>query len=285
MVCKGNLKLKTLACAALLVLFALLLITKEVSAEMKIIRVAMCQIFSLDGDRSGNFVRIENAIRQAKDAGADIICFPETVILGWVNSDAHQRAYPIPGKDSKRLCELAKKYKTYLCVGLAEKNGTSLYDSVIFINDKGHILLKHRKINILTELMTPAYTPGKEVNVVDTKFGKIGLLICADTFEDEILERMAVLKPDLLLIPYGWAAPEEKWPEHGKKLEKVVKNAVKKTKAAVVATDLVGEITKGPWKGQVYGGQSIAVDKNGKILAIATDRDRDIKLVDIKTGQ
>lgn len=284
MVCKGNLKLKTLACVALLVLFTLLLITKGVSAEMKTIRVAMCQMFSLDGDRSGNFVRIKNAIRWAKDTRADIICFPETVILGWVNSDAHERAYPIPGKDSDRLCELAKKYKTYLCIGLAEKNGQSLHGSVILIDDKGRILLKHRKINILTELMTPAYTPGKEVNVVETKFGKIGLLICADTFEDEILERMAVLKPDLLLIPYGWAAPEEKWPEHGKELEKVVKNAAKKTKAVVVATDLVGEITKGPWKGQVYGGQSIAVDKNGKTLAIAGDRDRDIKLVDIKTG-
>ena len=32
----------------------------------------MCQIFCLDGDRRGNFVRIDNAIRDAKDAGADI---------------------------------------------------------------------------------------------------------------------------------------------------------------------------------------------------------------------
>ncbi|UCF00194.1 MAG: carbon-nitrogen hydrolase family protein [Planctomycetota bacterium] len=251
---------------------------------MSSIQVAMCQIFSLDGDRSGNFVRIENAIRQAKDNGADIICFPETVILGWVNSDAHERAYPIPGKDSQRLCELAKKYETYLCVGLAEKNGTNLHDSVLFIDDKGRILFKHRKINILPELMTPPYTPGKEVNVVATKFGRIGLLICADTFDAEILERMAALKPDLLLIPYGWAAPEEKWPDHGKELQKVVKNAANKTRAAVVATDLVGEITKGPWKGQVYGGQSMAVDKNGKTLATAADRDRHIRIVEINVG-
>jgi predicted amidohydrolase len=60
---------------------------------MKTIKVAMCQIFSLDGDRGGNFVRIENAVRQAKDAGAEIICFPGTVILGWVNPDAHKRAW------------------------------------------------------------------------------------------------------------------------------------------------------------------------------------------------
>jgi len=250
--------------------------------KMKTVRIAMCQIFSLGGDRGGNFVRIENAISQAKTARANIICFPETVILGWVNSDAHQRACPIPGKDSGRLCRLAKKYKTYLCAGLAETKGTNLHDSVILIDDNGRILLKHRKINILTELMTPPYTPGKEVNAVQTKFGKIGLLICADTFEDAILKKMAALKPDLLLVPYGWAAPEDKWPAHGKKLEKTVKKAAKKTGAAVVGTDVVGEITRGPWKDQLFGGQSVAADSSGRILAVAADRDRDVKVVAVK---
>ncbi len=250
---------------------------------MRNIRIAMAQIFCLDGDRSGNFVRIENAIREAKDGAAVIICFPETVILGWVNSDAHMRACPIPGEDSGRLCELAKKYEIFLCVGLAEKDGTKLYDSAVFIDKTGRILLKHRKINILTELMTPPYTPGKGVNAVETEFGKIGLLICADTHEDEILERMAELKPDLLLVPYGYAEMDNNWPEHGKELERVVNNAGRKAGAVVVGTNLVGEITKGPWKGRIFGGHSVAADKNGKTLTIGTDRDIDIKIVSIKT--
>jgi predicted amidohydrolase len=241
-------------------------------------KIAMCQIFSLDGDRDGNFVRIENAVCQAKDAGAEIICFPETIILGWVNSDAHKRAYSIPGKDSERLCKLSRDYQVYLCVGLAEKDGRKLYDSVILTDDKGKILLKHRKINLLSELMNPPYTAGKNIDVVETEFGKIGLLICADTHRDDILNRMAVLKPDLLLVPYGYAAEENKWPGHGKELEKVVKKAAKKTGAPVVGTNLVGEITKGPWKGRIYGGHSIAVDKTGKAISIAKDRDRDISI-------
>jgi N-carbamoylputrescine amidase len=203
--------------------------------------------------------------------------------LGWVNPDAHKRAYSIPGEDSDRLCKLAKDYQSYLCVGLAEKDGHSLYDSVVLIDDKGQLLLKHRKINLLSELMSPPYTAGKNVNVVETGFGKIGLLICADTHKDEILSRMAKLKPDLLLIPYGYAAEENQWPEHGKELEKVVKAAAKKTCAPVVGTNLVGQITKGPWKGRIYGGQSIAVDKTGKTVSIAKDRDRDINIVQIHT--
>jgi len=244
----------------------------------------MCQIFSLDGDRSGNFVRIENALGQAREAGAEIICFPETIILGWINPDAHKRAYSIPGKDSARLCKLAKDYQAYLCVGLAEKESNRLYDSVLLIDDKGKILLKHRKINLLSELMSPPYTAGESIDVVETKFGKIGLLICADTHKDEILDRMAVLKPDLLLVPYGYVAEENQWPAHGKELEKVVKRTAEKTNAPVVGTNLVGEITKGPWKGRIYGGQSIAVDKNGKTISIAKDRDRDINIFQINTG-
>ena len=241
----------------------------------------MCQIFCLDGDRSGNLARIENALREAKQADTDIACFPETALLGWVNPDAHTRANPIPGKDSDLLCQLAKKYGMHLCIGLAEKEKDQLYDSVILIDDEGQILLKHRKMNILTKLMTPPYSSGKNVAVAMTKFGKIGLLICADTFKTDILKRMASLKPDLVLVPYGWAAKEEQWPEHGKELHKTVSNAARTIRAPVVGVDLVGEITHGPWTGMTYGGQSVAANAEGEIFASAKDRDREVMIIQI----
>lgn len=249
---------------------------------MKTAKAAICQIFCLDGDRRGNFVRIENAIREAKEAGADIACFPETALLGWVNPDAHKRAFPIPGEDSDKLCRLAKDYGLHLCVGLVEKEKRHLYDSVVLIDNKGNILLKHRKINLLIDLMNPPYTPGESIDVIDTEFGKIGLLICADTHDGKILKRMAALKPDLLIVPYGYAAAEEEWPDHGKKLETVVINTAKKTGAFVIGTNLVGEIAHGPWKGRIYGGQSVAADSAGRVVVTAKDRDRDIKIISIK---
>ena len=246
---------------------------------MKTVRIAMCQIFCLDGDRWGNFVRIENAVREAKGAKADIACLPETALLGWVNPEAHERACPIPGPDSDRLCKLAKDYGIHLCVGLAEKDGKRLYDSALLIDNAGQILLKHRKINLLSELMSPPYTAGDSVNAVNTAFGKIGLLICADTHEDKILKRMAALEPDLLLVPYGYAEAEDAWADHGKVLEKVVKNSAKKTGTLLVGTNLVGEITHGSWKGRVFGGHSVAADETGLTVAVAMDRERDVHLV------
>jgi len=47
---------------------------------------------------------------------------------------------------------------------------------------------------------------------------------------------MASLKPDLLLVPYGYAAAENEWPGHGKELEKVVANTAKKIGAFVIGT-------------------------------------------------
>lgn len=245
--------------------------------------IAMCQIVILDGDRRGNFVRIENAIAEAKSKDAELICFPEATMLGWLNYDAHTRACTIPGPDSEQLCELAKKYGTYLCIGLEEFEMGRLFNSAILIDDRGQILLKHRQVNTPQKLMSPPYTAGSESDIatVNTKFGKIGLLICADTHREDILDRMAALKPNLLLVPYGYAEEEQEWPAHSEEFHKVVTEAAKRTGAAVLGTNPVGRISRGPWSGRVYGGKSIAVDKMGNIIDTAKDRDRDIKIVPI----
>ncbi|MBX2874590.1 MAG: carbon-nitrogen hydrolase family protein [Saprospiraceae bacterium] len=245
------------------------------------VRVAAAQIFCLDGDKPGNLVRIENAMKEAKAAEVDIICFPEMALMGWVNPDAHQQSQPIPGADSDTLAALARKYQMYMAIGLGEKDGDQLYDSAILLDPNGEILLKHRKVNILTELMDPPYTPGKGVQVVETEFGKIGVMICADSFVEEVKQEMTDLAPDLLLIPYGWAKEVEDWPGHGLELEKTVTSTAKAIGCPVLGTDLVGEISQGPWRGLVYGGQSLIVDAEGKVLKKGLDRDRDLLIVDL----
>jgi predicted amidohydrolase len=81
----------------LLVIFfpIIIFVGSRCAPENNTVRVAMCQIFCLDGDNPGNIVRIENALDEAKKAEADIACFPETVLLGWVNPEAHERSHPI----------------------------------------------------------------------------------------------------------------------------------------------------------------------------------------------
>jgi predicted amidohydrolase len=266
----------------LLFLATAMLLPVATLSQPKEVTIAMAQIFLLDGDVAGNFARIENAIVEAKAKQADIVTFPESSLLGWLNSAAHKRANSIPGADSDKLCALAKKYNIHICIGLDEKENQNLYGAALLIDDKGKILLKHRKINVLAELMDPPYSVGASVETVETKFGRIGLLICADSFQDDLLLKMRSKGPALLIIPYGWAADESEWPQHGKELEQVVRNAAVKVGCPVIGTDLVGEISDGPWKGKTYGGQSYASDKTGKVIAVGKDRDREVIIVKVK---
>jgi len=253
----------------------------------KTVRVAVCQTLCIDSDREGNLRRITYAVEEAARKKAQIACFPETAVLGWVNPEAHKLADSIPGPTTERLVKLAREHKLMIAIGLCEKNGENLHDSAVLIGSDGQILLKHRKINTLDELLSPPYTRGKpeEIQAVDTPLGRIGMLICADTFVDDYVERAAALSPELLIVPYGWAAHVDHWPAHGKRLSDLVSSVAARTKCPVVGTDLVGAISSGPWKGLTYGGISVVADAGGKVLGILRDRDVDIQVFTLKIGQ
>lgn len=64
------------------------------AGESASVKVAICQILVIDSDREGNFRRIEYALVDAKEQGAQIATFPESAILGWENPE--HTASPIP---------------------------------------------------------------------------------------------------------------------------------------------------------------------------------------------
>ena len=275
-----------LGIVALLLALAIAPAGRAQASRPRTVRLAICQILVIDSDRDGNFRRIEHALEQAEAQHADIAIFPESSILGWENPDAHRMAAPIPGADSDRIAELARQHHLMIAIGLDEKDGDKLYDSAILVDKNGKLLWKHRKINVLPELMMPPYSEGRpdDIGVVDTEFGRIAVLICADTFTDAFVNRMKLLKPDLMLVPYGWAAPDDQWPQHSKVLEDLVKRRAAEVRCPMAGVDLVGEMTHGPWAGQTYGGSSFVADGTGKILLTLKDRDTDLRVIEVKAG-
>ena len=155
------------------------------------------------------------------------------------------------------------------------------------IDPEGKIVLKHRKINLLAWLMDPPYTPGKaaDIKAVDTPLGRVGLLICADSFKEELLGAMARLKPDLVYIPYGWAYPKDGWPEHGFQLIKTVQKAARYIGAPVIGPNLVGEITHGEWKGRTFEGLSTAAEATGMSIVQGKWNREDLIVLEIAPGQ
>ncbi len=110
------------------------------------------------------------------------------------------------------------------------------------------------------------------------------LLICADTFSDSNFERIKRLKPDLMIVPYGWAARNDQWPQHSKELEQLVVKRARSLRCPIVGTDLVGIMSASPWKGYTYGGASLVVDSSGTLLSTLRDRDVDVQVVDVRLG-
>ncbi|KAJ9463245.1 Bifunctional nitrilase/nitrile hydratase NIT4A [Diplonema papillatum] len=269
-----------------LLLLATLFVSDSSAAT---VRVASAQIFGLDSDLPGNLVRVENTVKQAAAKGVDVLVFPETILLGWVNPDAWHLALPIPNNRTELLGKLAVEYKMYICIGMAElsADGKNLYDAAILLDrTTGAIIHKHRKINVLTFLMTPPYTAGNtsELSTVAVpEFNAtIGILICADTFDSDVLAAMKAKSPDLLLVPYGWAAPTDAWPDHGASLLDTIKAASQIVGCPLVGTDSVGEISNGPNRGQVYGGASVIYDLKKNITAVGRDRDLDVVVYDLE---
>jgi predicted amidohydrolase len=264
-------------------LLAEVLMSAPTTQAAPALKIAVCQVLCIDGDREGNFARIERALQQAAAGGAQIACLPESVILGWENPEAHQLAEPIPGKDSDRIAALAQRFKLMIAIGLDEKAGKQLYGSAILVDRDGRILLKHRKIDVLPDLMDPPYATGKaeDIGAAETRYGRIGMMICADTFREDHLKRMKALRPDLVLVPYGWAAPKEHWPGHAAELEKLGGGGAGYWQCPVVGTDLVGVIAHGPWKGRTYGGASVVADAAGRAAAVLADRDAEVRIVEV----
>jgi predicted amidohydrolase len=231
----------------------------------------MGQMKVIGGDRSVNLDRAEGTIAEASKGGCQVIVLPECLDLGWTHPSAHELSDEIPGKTSDRLCGAARRNNIMVLAGLTEREDKKIYDSAILIDSSGKILLKHRKINLL-DIEQDLYDVGTFLSVVETKFGNIGVNICADNFEfslaiGHVLSRMGA---HFIFSPCAWAVSadhdNEKEP-YGKDWYKSYSTLSKLYGISVVGVSNVGWIDAGPWKGRKTIGCSLAVGPEGKILS------------------
>jgi predicted amidohydrolase len=122
--------------------------------------VALAQLPVEDGNLAHNMRLAKDAAREAARQQADFLCLPEASDWGWLYQQARREAFPIPGKYTDFLAELAKGNKKWIAAGCLEKDGEKVYNSAVIINRTGRIALKHRKIKTLESLTKHLYDPG-----------------------------------------------------------------------------------------------------------------------------
>jgi omega-amidase len=111
-------------------------------------KVAAAQISCSLGDPEANLLKVRDFSRRARDAGVELIVFPEMTDTGYSMSiiQAHANSWTngfIPG-----LQEIAAKLSIAIVCGVSERDGTSIYNSQVFADQHGKIAAKYRKAHL-----------------------------------------------------------------------------------------------------------------------------------------
>jgi len=160
-------------------------------------------------DKEANFRRIEPMIREAARNGAKLVVTTECFLDGYAFDDpsiplAEYRALgeSIPdGPYFKRLAALARELRIYLIAGMLEAEGAARYNAAVFIGPDGVLIGKYHKQNLDEEILRNR--PGHLSSVHKTPIGNVGILICADRREPDIVRRFRENGADFLICPSG----------------------------------------------------------------------------------
>jgi predicted amidohydrolase len=236
---------------------------------LQTVKIGMAQLLVEGGEPERNLQRAEEMICQAAQGGCQIVLFPEALDLAWTHPSAQTEALPVPGKYSERLCRTASECGVYVCAGLTENAGDRVYNCAILINTDGEIILKYRKINVLS-IGFEYYAIGNMLSVVETPFGVIGVNICADNYIDsiEIGHTLARMGAQLILSPSSWTVDYSQIDcedPYGEKWFKPYHTLASLYGLVIVSATSVGYIVGGPYEGKKSVGCSLAVGPDGII--------------------
>lgn len=141
---------------------------------------------------------------------ADLVVLPELCTTGYQFISAEEvqsYAEPVPdGKTCNRLVEIAGNENTFIAAGLAERDGSKLYNSAVLAGPDG-IVAHYRKVHLFFE-ENLWFSPGNEQPAVtDINGMKVGLLICFDWLFPEIFRLLALKGADIIAHPSNLVLP------------------------------------------------------------------------------
>src|SRR3954464_13957210 len=129
------------------------------------VRAAVVQAGSVPFDSDASLARACGLIAEAAAAGAQLIVFPEAFIGGYPKgADFGARvgsrtpegrhlfrryfegAIDVPGPATIRLAEAAHAHRVWVVIGVIERDGGTLYCTVLFFSPEGVLAGKHRKL-------------------------------------------------------------------------------------------------------------------------------------------
>ncbi|MSU71358.1 MAG: carbon-nitrogen hydrolase [Opitutus sp.] len=246
-------------------------------------------------DPAANLKKTLELAERAAKKGANIICTQELFRSQYFcqaeKHDYFKLAEPIPGPSSRAFQKLAKRHGVVIIASLFEKRASGLYhNTAVIIDADGRMLGVYRKMHIPDD---PLYyekfyfTPGDTgFKAWDTKFGKVGVLICWDQWYPEGARLTAMQGAEILFYPtaIGWH-PGEKAEygvnQHGA-WETIQRSHAVANGCYVAAVNRIGVEQPEGGDGIEFWGQSFVAGTSGQILAKASANREEVMLVPIE---
>lgn len=146
-------------------------------------------------------------------AGSDLVLLPELWPTGFMNYDRYYpESEPLDGPTASLLAEKAVRLKAWIHGGsFVEKRDGKYYNTSVLFDRQGDLVAVYRKIHLYTyQCREPELlTPGNELAVAETEFGKIGLATCYDLRFPELFRKLTDLGAEIFLVPACWSYPKD----------------------------------------------------------------------------
>ncbi len=226
-------------------------------------KVAVAQISCLLGDPEANLLKVREFSRRAKEAGAELIVFPEMTDTGYsmpvirVHAN-HWNSGFLPG-----LQEIAREFSIAIVSGVSERDGAAIYNSQVLIDSRGDIAGKYRKTHLYAVAPVEEQTcfaSGDSFASFELGDLRFGFSICYDLRFPEMYRKLATKQNvGAFLISSAWPFPRV---EHFRTL--AMARAIE-NQAYVIASNRVGK-DDDLW----FCGSSAIIDPRGVVIAAAS---------------
>lgn len=239
-------------------------------------------------DRDATMRRMIELAEQAESAGANLVLFCEAAPTGVRITGDPERdlalGETIPGPAIAALRAAARRLRIWLGFGLLERAGGRLYDSAALIDRHGRLRLHYRRIDPHwhgPHADPSVYGEGFETPVLVDEFGRMGLLISGDVFNDDAVGRMWAQRPDLVLVPTARGVDGDP-PDAGASERSEQLAYAERFRAMNAAALVVNGLADDDGAGGCIGG-AFAIDAHGAVVAVLPPGVEDVLVVDVSS--
>ncbi|MFZ2472825.1 MAG: carbon-nitrogen hydrolase family protein [Methanothrix sp.] len=185
---------------------------QEPGLKIALVHAAICW-----KEKDKNIAKLLALNEEAAKSGSKVIVNTELATTGYAfecRKEIAPLTESIPGPTTLAFGRIAGDYGCYICIGLPERDaGTGIfYNSAVLIGPSGQVVARYRKASPAFRENLWAAKGNLPVPVVQTEFGAMGLVICADSYSYRQARIAALKGARLLMIPANWP-PEHHNPE------------------------------------------------------------------------